>query len=249
MITNGRSINGTGSRVFLRWEWRLLRRWMAEGSGGDIRTWMERRWRTDRCRTRRLRGRRRTWRRCLRLWPPWGRTWRDSVLHWAPTTVLPAPAKSCGCATPSIPTVWTHSTHYSIHLIQCVPSLQHWRNHRRLCDLLTSLGVYWIDPNQGCHRDAFKVFCNFTAEGETCLQPHSSVQMVRRGHTELDKLLRMLCVFTNEVYCAQVKMASWSREKPGTWFSQFKKGSQVCVIVLCVFILCALIHTRSVCVV
>ncbi|XP_016119081.1 collagen alpha-3(V) chain-like, partial [Sinocyclocheilus grahami] len=61
-------------------------------------------------------------------------------------------------------------------------------------------GVYWIDPNQGCHRDSFKVFCNFTAEGETCLQPHSSVQTV--------------------------KMASWSREKPGTWFSQFKKGSQ-----------------------
>lgn len=61
-------------------------------------------------------------------------------------------------------------------------------------------GVYWIDPNQGCHRDAFKVFCNFTAEGETCLQPHSSVQTV--------------------------KMASWSREKPGSWFSQFKKGSQ-----------------------
>lgn len=39
-------------------------------------------------------------------------------------------------------------------------------------------GVYWIDPNQGVHKDAFKVYCNFTAEGETCLQPHSKYQMV-----------------------------------------------------------------------
>lgn len=48
-----------------------------------------------------------------------------------------------------------------------------------VCVTFDLLGVYWIDPNQGCHRDAFKVFCNFTAEGETCLQPHSSVQTVR----------------------------------------------------------------------
>ncbi|KAL7988098.1 hypothetical protein Chor_007017, partial [Crotalus horridus] len=32
-------------------------------------------------------------------------------------------------------------------------------------------GEYWIDPNQGCSRDAFKVYCNFTAGGETCLFP------------------------------------------------------------------------------
>ncbi|NWH46198.1 CO5A1 protein, partial [Fregata magnificens] len=29
-------------------------------------------------------------------------------------------------------------------------------------------GEYWIDPNQGCARDSFKVYCNFTAGGETC---------------------------------------------------------------------------------
>uniref|UniRef100_A0A8D3BL76 Fibrillar collagen NC1 domain-containing protein n=1 Tax=Scophthalmus maximus TaxID=52904 RepID=A0A8D3BL76_SCOMX len=37
-------------------------------------------------------------------------------------------------------------------------------------------GEYWIDPNQGCHRDSFRVFCNFTAEGETCLQPDKKFQ-------------------------------------------------------------------------
>uniref|UniRef100_A0A8C7MWA7 Collagen, type V, alpha 3a n=1 Tax=Oncorhynchus kisutch TaxID=8019 RepID=A0A8C7MWA7_ONCKI len=37
-------------------------------------------------------------------------------------------------------------------------------------------GDYWIDPNQGCHRDSIKVFCNFTAEGETCLYPDKRIE-------------------------------------------------------------------------
>lgn len=44
-------------------------------------------------------------------------------------------------------------------------------------------GDYWIDPNQGCHRDSFKVFCNFTAEGETCLYPDKKFQSVRFTHS------------------------------------------------------------------
>uniref|UniRef100_A0A4W5KTR8 Fibrillar collagen NC1 domain-containing protein n=1 Tax=Hucho hucho TaxID=62062 RepID=A0A4W5KTR8_9TELE len=36
-------------------------------------------------------------------------------------------------------------------------------------------GEYWIDPNQGCSRDSLKVFCNFTAGGETCLYPSKSL--------------------------------------------------------------------------
>lgn len=61
-------------------------------------------------------------------------------------------------------------------------------------------GEYWIDPNQGCHRDAFKVFCNFTAQGETCLSPDKKFQ--------------------------SVKLAAWKGEKSGTWYSQFRKGRQ-----------------------
>ncbi|XP_059693633.1 collagen alpha-2(XI) chain-like [Haemorhous mexicanus] len=34
-------------------------------------------------------------------------------------------------------------------------------------------GEYWIDPNQGCARDSFRVFCNFTAGGESCVFPES----------------------------------------------------------------------------
>uniref|UniRef100_A0A8C6PVU5 Collagen, type XI, alpha 1a n=1 Tax=Nothobranchius furzeri TaxID=105023 RepID=A0A8C6PVU5_NOTFU len=32
-------------------------------------------------------------------------------------------------------------------------------------------GEYWIDPNQGCSGDSFKVYCNFTSGGETCIYP------------------------------------------------------------------------------
>lgn len=40
-------------------------------------------------------------------------------------------------------------------------------------------GQYWIDPNQGCTGDAIKVFCNFTAGGETCVYPDKKSAGVR----------------------------------------------------------------------
>uniref|UniRef100_A0A8C7XDI7 Collagen, type XI, alpha 2 n=1 Tax=Oryzias sinensis TaxID=183150 RepID=A0A8C7XDI7_9TELE len=60
-------------------------------------------------------------------------------------------------------------------------------------------GEYWIDPNQGCSRDSFKVFCNFT-KGETCLHPSKGID--------------------------SVKMSSWDTETPGSWYSQFVTGSK-----------------------
>uniref|UniRef100_A0A8C4FC74 Collagen, type XI, alpha 2 n=1 Tax=Dicentrarchus labrax TaxID=13489 RepID=A0A8C4FC74_DICLA len=61
-------------------------------------------------------------------------------------------------------------------------------------------GDYWIDPNQGCSRDSFKVFCNFTNGVETCLYPSKSINTV--------------------------KMSSWDKETPGSWYSQFATGSK-----------------------
>uniref|UniRef100_A0A3B3RMG4 Fibrillar collagen NC1 domain-containing protein n=1 Tax=Paramormyrops kingsleyae TaxID=1676925 RepID=A0A3B3RMG4_9TELE len=59
-------------------------------------------------------------------------------------------------------------------------------------------GEYWIDPNQGCARDAFKVYCNFTAGGESCIYPDKKSEGAR--------------------------LTSWAKEVPGSWFSEFKRG-------------------------
>ena len=34
--------------------------------------------------------------------------------------------------------------------------------------------MYWVDPNRGCAWDAIEVYCNFEAEGETCLKMNDS---------------------------------------------------------------------------
>uniref|UniRef100_A0A8C4N8L0 Fibrillar collagen NC1 domain-containing protein n=1 Tax=Eptatretus burgeri TaxID=7764 RepID=A0A8C4N8L0_EPTBU len=80
-------------------------------------------------------------------------------------------------------------------------------NPARTCaDLLLSRptfpdGKYYIDPNQGSYKDAFKVFCNQTAGGEVCIYP--------------DKRSR------------GAKLSAWSGETPGSWFSEFKTGNML----------------------
>lgn len=37
--------------------------------------------------------------------------------------------------------------------------------------IVFNTGYFWIDPNLGCPADAIKVYCNFTAGGESCVPP------------------------------------------------------------------------------
>uniref|UniRef100_A0A3B4BR04 Fibrillar collagen NC1 domain-containing protein n=1 Tax=Pygocentrus nattereri TaxID=42514 RepID=A0A3B4BR04_PYGNA len=60
-------------------------------------------------------------------------------------------------------------------------------------------GEYYIDPNQGCSGDSFKVYCNFTAGGETCIHPDRKSSGVSI-------------------------MSSWYKEVPGSWYSSFTHG-------------------------
>ncbi|KAG8543639.1 hypothetical protein GDO81_024145 [Engystomops pustulosus] len=68
----------------------------------------------------------------------------------------------------------------------------------QLCHPDFADGEYWIDPNQGCSRDSFKVYCNFTAGGESCIFPDKKSEGAR--------------------------ITSWPKENPGSWFSEFKRG-------------------------
>lgn len=65
-------------------------------------------------------------------------------------------------------------------------------------------GWYWIDPNLGVINDAIQVWCNMTAEGETCVYP-------KKGHE-------------------MVLPRNWQKSvvtKKASWFSTLKGGFEV----------------------
>lgn len=66
-------------------------------------------------------------------------------------------------------------------------------------------GWYWIDPNLGVINDAINVWCNMTAEGQTCVYP-------KKGHD-------------------MVIPRSWKKpagaDRAGTLFSQLKDGFEI----------------------
>ena len=72
-----------------------------------------------------------------------------------------------------------------ISSIQCrvkVPQL--------IYSVVSNTGYFWIDPNLGCPADAIRVYCNFTAGGETCVPPSR------------DTVVFLFCIFSssNKLY-------------------------------------------------
>ena len=48
------------------------------------------------------------------------------------------------------------------------------------CVILSRIGNYWIDPNEGSSKDAIEVFCKGP---ETCITPTKEVHMDIAMHT------------------------------------------------------------------
>lgn len=62
------------------------------------------------------------------------------------------------------------------------------------CTHTMSDGLFWIDPNLGCTSDAIQVFCNFTAGGQTCLNPVTTDKAVFDVGKVQMKFLHLLSV-------------------------------------------------------
>ncbi|KAJ0019895.1 hypothetical protein NQD34_007464 [Periophthalmus magnuspinnatus] len=72
-------------------------------------------------------------------------------------------------------------------------------------------GSYWIDPNLGCNADAIEVTCNFTAGGQTCLNPVTASKLemnVGRIQMNFIHLLSSEAVQHIIIHC--LNMSVWS---------------------------------------
>uniref|UniRef100_A0A8C4XBR2 Collagen, type XI, alpha 1a n=1 Tax=Erpetoichthys calabaricus TaxID=27687 RepID=A0A8C4XBR2_ERPCA len=68
-------------------------------------------------------------------------------------------------------------------------------------------GEYWIDPNQGCSGDSFKVYCNFTASGETCIYPDKKSEGVIIKWINLCIYIYFSCLLIFVLNCAYLKLS------------------------------------------
>lgn len=116
----------------------------------------------------------RVWRRSSARSIPCARRSRACASRWEHRKARPAPARTSTSANQIWKTVRSSWLLCDWHIPR--PMLSHFAFES--FSFFYS-GEYWIDPNQGCARDSFKVYCNFTAGGETCLYPSKAVENVR----------------------------------------------------------------------
>lgn len=117
---------------------------------------------------------------------------------------------------------------------------------------ISGTGHFWIDPNLGCPADAIKVYCNFTAGGESCVSPLQDKVCSFSSNTKISQhqstasscvygSLESRCFFFfNQVpetramsLCnLQIPKKTWRNDSESSWqrFSNLEQGFKVMTV-------------------
>ncbi|KAG8006874.1 Collagen alpha-1(XI) chain, partial [Nibea albiflora] len=87
-------------------------------------------------------------------------------------------------------------------------------------------GDYWIDPNQGCHRDSIKVYCNFTADGETCLYPDKRIEMFSYNDRDGNPVHVVQLTFLKLLSATAKQSFTYTCQNSAGWFDSTSRSYQ-----------------------
>lgn len=97
--------------------------------------------------------------------------------------------------------------------------------------MIAVTGWYWIDPNLGVMNDAIQVWCNLTAGGHTCVYPDYRSRMVTISGVVYGIVYAMSQnLQVTYTLFLQVIPQFWPKDGNSIWFSEFRGGFKVFVL-------------------